>query len=217
MLCESADCMTRRSGTMNCLLFRDAQGGFPVVERDGGGDPREGVCSWCATAYPGDGDIALVARYHSRENFFKPFPGAQVDASRDFIKRLGACNEDAMNELVEMVDWRKVSGFDVRIPSPFSPHAVSGSFPASARIRDGGRERKLDGGAFWKARWPGGAPDMRHIWVRIGSCSGDDELFDEALVHESFVGDLAADAPGARESLISRMGWDAPDYGIVLQ
>ena len=58
---------------------------------------------------------------------------------------------------------------------------------------------------------------MRHIWVRIGSCSGDDELFDEALVHESFVGDLAADASGARESLISRMGWDTPDYGIVLQ
>ena len=110
-----------------------------------------------------------------------------------------------------------VSGFDVRIPSPFSPHAVNGSFPALARIRDGSRERKLDGGAFRKARWSGGTPDMRHIWVRIGSCGGDDELFNEALVHDSFVGDIAADASGARESLISRMGWDTPGCGIVLQ
>ena len=202
---------------MDRLLYREAQGGFPVVERDGDRDPREGVCSWCATAYPGDGDVVLVAKYHSRENFLKSFPGAQVGAGRDFVKRLGACAEGAMNELVEMVDWRKVSGFDVRIPSPFSPHAVNGSFPASARIRDGGRERKLDGGAFWKARWSGGAPDMRHIWVRIGSCGGDGELFSEALVDDSFVGDLAADASGARESLISRMGWDTPDYGMVLQ
>ena len=202
---------------MDRLLCREAQGGFPVVERDADGDPREGVCSWCAKAYPSDGEIVLAANYHCTENFSKSFPGAQVSASRDFIKRLGACAEDAMNELVEMVDWRRVSGFDVRIPSPFSPHAVIGSFPAMARIREGGRERKIDGGAFWKAQWSGGAPDMRHIWVRVGSSSDDDELFNEALVHESFVGDLAADAPGARESLISRMGWDTPDYGIFLQ
>lgn len=60
-------------------------------------------------------------------------------------------------------------------------------------------------------------PDMRHIWARIGSCSDDGELFNEALVHESFVGDLAADASGARERLISKMGWDKPECGIVLQ
>ena len=39
----------------------------------------------------------------------------------------------------------------------------------------------------------------------------------EALVQDSFVGDLATDAPGTRESLISRMGWNTPDYGMVLQ
>ena len=127
---------------MDRLLCREAQGGFPVVERDADGDPREGVCSWCATAYPGDGEVGLAAKYHSKENFSKSFPGAQVSASRDFIKRLGPCAEDAMNELVEMVDWRKVSGFDVRILSPFSPHAVIGAFPpwpASAKAALGTR------------------------------------------------------------------------------
>lgn len=182
-------------------------------------DPVKGFCTWRIMHRPGAGEeCTLSAGFKSKREPLRMFPRTGVAVNRKFVRRLGVCDDDAQAELVEMVDWRKIIGSDVsdvRSVAGFAVHSIRGNFPATAKVRCDGEKRAVRGGASWKAQWPGGAHDMRHIGVHLGT--GDDDPFGEALVDEDFIGDLAADMPNACESLIARMGWDTEEFGVSLR
>ena len=202
---------------MGRMFCRGVQGMFPI--EGGSRSFVKGVCTWRIMHSPGAGEkCTLSVGFKSRKEPLRMFPRTDVAVNRAFVRRLGACDDDAHAELVEMVDWRKTIGPNasrVRSVAGFAVHAIRGNFPATARVCRDGEKRAVRGGASWKARWPGGVHDMRHIVVHLGT--GDDDPFGEALVDEDFIGDLAADMPNARESLIARMGWDAEEFGVSLR
>lgn len=197
---------------MGHMLSRTAHGIFPVIgERfeDGVSECVRGFGTWNADRPPDSGECRLTAGFHSGDVPPRLFADARVDADHDFVKRLAAYDRSAQAELVEAVDWLNTVGFDIHSidSSDSCVYATHGHFPFKLK------ERESTMWTMWKTLGSESDSGTRRIMASLADC----DLHDEADVESGLVGDLAFDAPGARECLVESMGWNMDEIGVNLQ
>ena len=203
---------------MGYAYCNGAHGIFPVAGTRtdrGAPEPFMGFGTWGVTHWPDSGDECMVfSSVLPKERPVPAFRQTGISVDREFVKRLGAYDRTAHAELVEMHDWQESKGFDVQAVTVPDIRSIFGDFPFTAWLSRDGDIREVRARASWKADGLGWNPDMRHIRVSLGT--GDEDPVGEIGVECDFIGELAADAPNARERLIERMGWDTEELGVSL-
>lgn len=197
---------------MGQILNTVARGIFPVIGEqfeDGVCETVRGFGTWNADNPPNSGECRLTASFHSGDTPPRLFADARVDADREFVKRLASYDRSAHADLVEAVDWPSTVGFDIHSVDCEDPcvYATYGHFPFALK------ERKSTMWAMWKTLGPEDDSGKRCIMARLG----DSDLHGETDVESGLVGDLASDAPEARERLVESMGWNMNELGVSLQ
>ena len=196
---------------MRHIPSRVARGIFPVIGerlKDGVSEPVRGFGTWNADHPPDSGECRLTASFHSGDAPPRLFENARVGADRELVKRLAAYDRSAHAELVEAVDWPSTVGFDIHSIDHGDPcvYATYGHFPVASQ------ERGSTISAMWKTLGPEDESGRRCIMASLGDC----DLHGETEVESGLIGDLASDAPKARERLVESMGWNMNELGASL-